>query len=237
MASHFFLQDHKPGQNGNASYRQIFEAAFPPLSLAASGADIDFERNFVLTLGWPAKLVHDLELKARNAKVGLIQTAIASGVLSAPEFYDQLSRALSFAPGQGTYRVHLPPASPEAWLIMERPVPLAAKGAPMVALNAQNSSIHTLITLSQRLGEKRRHLKLLTRQELIDAVTRSHGRVLVARAVAGLMKERPGWSAKTGLAPWQAYSGAAAGGLALGSLAVAPREVITLSALLLSLIF
>ena len=107
----------------------------------------------------------------------------------------------------------------------------------VVALNGQNFSISRLIALSQQLGQKRQHLKLITRQELIDSVTHSYGRVLVGRAVAGLMKARPDWSAKTGLAAWQVHWSAVAAGLVTGALIVAPRMAMEASALCLSLFF
>jgi glycosyltransferase XagB len=226
-------RDHKPLQIGNAS-DGIDAAGF---TLSPNIADIEFERNFFLSLGWPFSVVQELEQNARTAKVGLIQAAIASGALNAPEFYDRLSRFLSFANGREHYRVHLPGAPSAVWLLLERPVPLAAGDAGVVALNGQSFSIPRLIALSRMLGARRRHLKLVTRQDLIDAVTRSYGRVLVARAVAGLMKERPQWSAKSGLAPWQRYFGAICAGLATGAVAFAPEEVLTLAALLFSLFF
>ena len=224
-----FAGDHKPGQNGNASDWRLS----PP----AKDSDIAFERNFFLALGWPERLVREVEEEARHAKVGLIQTAIARGLLEPSGFYGELSRMLSFAGGQAPYRVHLPAAPSKAWLLIDRPVPLAAEGADVVAINGQNFSIPRLIALSRELGAKSRHLKIITRQDLIDSVTRSYGRVLVGRAVAGLMKARPEWSAKTGLAVWQVYAGAACAGLALGALAVAPGEAAAVSALALSLFF
>ena len=228
--------DHRPGQNGNAS-------DWPYLAEPASrfehdiGSEIDLERNFFLSIGWPLHVIADLEMRARNANVGLIQTAIASGMLKASELYDWLSRLLSFAGGQTPYRVHLPSAPSQAWLLIERPEPLAAENAPVVALNGQNFSISRLIELSRQLGQKRQHLKLITRQELIDSVTQSYGRVLVGRAVAGLMKARPDWSAKTGLAAWQIHWSAIAAGLVTGALMVAPRMAMEVCALSLSLFF
>lgn len=228
--------DHRPGQNGNAS-------DWPYLGEPASrfefdiGSEIDLERNFFLSIGWPLHVIADLELQARKAKVGLIHTAIASGTLKASELYDWLSRMLSFAGGQTPYRVHLPAAPSQAWLLIERPEPLAAEDAPVVALNGQNFSISRLIALSRQLGQKRQHLKLITRQELIDSVTHSYGRVLVGRAVAGLMKARPDWSAKTGLAAWQVHWSAIAAGFVTGALIVAPRMAMEVCALSLSLFF
>ncbi len=228
---------HKLAQEENGSYGLLHERNIVPHPPGVQLSDIDFERDFFLALGWPPNLVNELERKARTAKVGLIQTAIASGVLNASEFYDRLSRVLSFAASDGPYRVHLPSAPSKAWLLIERPVPLATKDMPLITLNGQTSSIHTLISLSKRLGSHRRRLRLITRQELIDSVTRAHGRVLVTRAVAGLLRKRPGWSAKTGLALWQVYFGAVASGLCLGSVAVAPRETATLLAIVMSLFF
>jgi glycosyltransferase XagB len=230
------FRDNKPSQNGNASGARYGDGpALPPSH--TEGADLAFERNFFLSLGWPLQVVQDLEHEARAAQVGLIQTAIASGALNAADFYDRLSRTLSFANGRAPYRVHLPAAPSAAWLFLEQPVPLPAEGAGVVAVNGQSFPIQRLVALSQKLGAKSRHLKLVTRQELIDAVSRSYGRVLVARAIAGLLRARPDWSAKTGLAPWQGYFGAIAAGLALGALPALPREALTLSALLLSLFF
>ncbi len=228
--------DHSPRQNGNASgWRSPAQSVIPPGPVTTS--DIDFERNFFLSLGWPAPLIHELEMAARNAKVGLIQTAIASGALKPSDFYGKLSKMLSFAAGGAPYRVHLPAAPSKAWLLIERPVPLAGAGAGVVAVNGQSFSIHKLMALSQKLGAKRRHLKLITRQELIDSVTQSYGRVLVGRAVSGLMKSHPQWSAKTGLVTWQVNCGAIVAGLAIGALATAPQEAATIFALLLSLFF
>ncbi|MGA7327524.1 MAG: hypothetical protein WBX25_24295 [Rhodomicrobium sp.] len=181
--------------------------------------------------------MYELEAKARHAKVGVIQTAIASGVLQASEFYHWLSQAFSFAGNNLPYRVHLPTAPEDAWLLMDRPVPLTAAGATVVALNGQTSSVHTLLALSRKLGAKRRHLKLITRQELIDSVTRSHGQALVRRAADGLRFEWPSFSAKIGLASWQAYFGAVIAGLSLGSLAIAPAEALTVLGAALSLVF
>jgi hypothetical protein len=203
----------------------------------AQSAGIDFECSLFLALGYPAALTHILEAEARKAQVGLIQTAIACGALKPAEFYGKLSQMLAFAGECAPYRVHLPGAPLQAWLLLERPMPLAADGEAAVAVNAQNLPIQMLVALSQKLGTKARHLKLITRQELIDSVTRSHGRVLVQRAVAGLMKARPEWSAKTGLAAWQAYFAAVAGGFACGGILVSPREALTLSAFGLSLFF
>jgi len=233
---HTSLGDHSAGQNGNASEWRSSNGPQPQPDPQKS-PDIDFERNFFLSMGWPAHLIQELERQAVNAGVGLIQAAIASGMLKASEFYGRLSRMLSFAGGHEPYRVHLPAAPSEAWLLIERPVPLAAEGAAAVALNGQSFSIPRLIALSEKLGEKSRHLKLITRQEFIDSVTRSYGRVLVGRAVAGLMKARPEWSAKTGPASWQVYTGTIAAGLALGTLFAAPGQAAPIGALLLSLFF
>ncbi len=229
-------RNHSPGQNGNASEWRSPQGPLPRLD-PPKNSDIDFERNFFLSMGWPGPAIEDLERQALNARVGLVQAAIASGMLKASEVYERLSRTLSFADAQAPYRVHLPAAPAEAWLLIERPVPLAAQGAPMIALNGQSFSVHQLIALSAKLGEKSRYLTLMTRQELIDSVTHSYGRVLVGRAVAGLMKARPEWSAKTGPAAWQVYTGAIATGLALGALLTAPAEAAAIGALLLSLFF
>ena len=225
--------DHKPGQIDIASGRQAFAAA----PAQAQSTAIDFERGLFLSLGYPAALVHILEAEARKAQVGLIQTAIACGALNPAEFYAKLSRTLAFAGGSAPYRVHLPGAPSQAWHLLERPVPLATDGEAAAAVNAQNLPVQTLIALSQKLGEKARHLKLITRQELINSVTRSHGRVLVQRAVAGLMKARPEWSAKTGLTAGQAYFGAVGTGLVCGGILASPREALTLSGFGLSLFF
>ncbi len=82
---HPFTGDHKPEQNGNASDWQSGEelGLSPALPKAT---DIEFERDFFLSLGWPAQFIEELEVEARNAKVGLIQAAIASGALNAAEF-------------------------------------------------------------------------------------------------------------------------------------------------------
>jgi cellulose synthase/poly-beta-1,6-N-acetylglucosamine synthase-like glycosyltransferase len=144
---------------------------------------------------------------------------------------------LSFASGSAPYRLHLPGAPAKAWLLLQRPVPLPSEEGGVVALNGQSFSISKLIALSRKLGAKSRHLKLVTRQDLIDSVTRSCGSVLVERAVAGLMRARPEWSAKAGMALWQVYAGVIAGGVGFGAACVAPRETLILSGLLLSLFF
>jgi hypothetical protein len=133
--------------------------------------------------------------------------------------------------------VYLPAAPAKAWFLLERPVPLPSGEAGVVALNGQSFSTHQLIALSQKLGAKSRHLKIMTRQELIDSLTRSYGRVLVRRAVAGLMKARPEWSAKAGLALWQIYAGVVAGGVCFGAACVAPQDVLIFLGLFFSLFF
>lgn len=233
VPAHSHSGDHSPSQNSIASGWPLP----PPRPVNQEDPDLDFERNFFLSMGWPAHVIQELEKQARSAKVGLIQAAIASGILKASDFYSSLSRMLSFAPEGGLYRVHLPAAPAKAWMLIERPVPLATEGTGAVALNGQSFSIVRLIALSQKLGAKSQHLKLITRQELIDSVTNAYGRVLVARAIAGLMKARPQWSAKAGLATWQIYSGAIAAGLALGAFMVAPKGAATMCAFLLSLFF
>ncbi len=224
--------DHNPYENAGASAWR----PQPPFS-EPNGASADFERAVLHSLGCPPHLVEELESHAQRAKVGLVQAAIASGAFKASDVYDRLSRIFSFADGQAPYRVHLPSAPDETWLLLERPVPLAAEGEDIIALNGQTFSMQTLLALAERLGEKRRRLKLVTRQELINSVTRSYGRVLVARAVAGLMKDRPDWSAKTGLSLWQVYFGAIVSGLLMGALAFAPGETLTLGGIGLSVFF
>ena len=193
--------DHSPGQNGNAS-------DWPYLAEPSSrfeygiGSEIDLERNFFISIGWPLHVIAELEMQARNASVGLVHTAIASGC-SRPRSFTRNCRTCSPSRMARRLTACIPAAPSQAWLLIERPVPLAAEDAPVVALNGQNFSIPRLIALSQQLGKKRQYLKLITRQELINSVTQSYGRVMVARAVAGLMKAHPEWSAKTGLAAWQ----------------------------------
>jgi glycosyltransferase XagB len=196
----------------------------------------DVESAVLRALGCPPDLFRDLETHARQAKVSLLQAAIASGAFKASDVFDRLSRDLSFARGTAPYRVRLPSAPDETWLLLERPVPLPTDG-DVIAINGQTSSVKALLALSEKLGEKRQRLKLVTRQQMIDLVTRSYGRVLVSKAVDGLMKERPEWSAKTGLASWQAYFGAVVLGLVMGALAFAPEETLTLTAIGLSLFF
>jgi glycosyltransferase XagB len=228
--------DHSSVQNSNArDWPHLAEA--PAEFRHDIGGEIELERKFFHFIGWPQDIVGELERQARNAGVGLIQTAIASGRLKASDFYESLSRWLSFAGGHAPYRVHLPGAPSQAWLLIERPVPIAAEDMPVVAVNGQSFSISRLIALSEQLGEKRQHIKLITRQELIDSVTQSYGRVLVGRAVGGLMKEHPGWSAKTGLAAWQVHWSAIAGGLITGAFLVAPAMAAEACAFLLSMFF
>ena len=205
--------------------------------MGPDAAKADFERAVLRSLGGAPQLIRELETEARHARVSLIQAAIASGAFKASDVYDRVSSMLSLAGGGAPGRVHLPSAPDKTWLLLERPVPLAAHGDDVVAINGQTFSTQTLLALSAKLGEKRRRLKLVTRQELIDLVTRSHGRVLVARAVAGLMKARPDWSAKTGLALWQVYFGTIVSGLLLGAVGFAPRETLALAAFGLSLFF
>ena len=227
-----FGRDHNPSENGGASGCGVR----PPLS-APDAFKADFESAVLRSLRCPPKVLRTLESQAREARVGLLQAAIASGVYRAGDVYEHLSRKLSLADGGAPVRLRLPSAPDRAWTLLEKPVPLAAQGEDVVALNGQTFSMQTLVTLAVKLGEKRKRLKLVTRQELIDLVTRSHGRVLVSRAVAGLMKAHPDWSAKTGLASWQVYFGAVVTGLPLGALAFAPRETLTLGAIALSLFF
>ncbi len=225
-------EDHKPGQiNGASTWR-------PDRALYGAHAENPgFESAVLSALGCPPDLFLELEVHARQAGVSLLEAAIASGAFKASDVFDRLSRVLSFAGGTAPHRVRLPSAAGETWLLLQRPVPLAADDGDVIAINGQTSSVETLLALSERLGEKRQRLKLVTRQETIDLVTRCYGRALVSKAVGGLMKERPQWSAKTGLASWQAYFGAVVSGLVMGALAFAPTETLTLTALCLSLFF
>ena len=232
VALRSFGRDHNLSQNHGASGC----LSQPPLS-APGVSKVDFESAVLRSLRCPPKIIRRLESQAREARVNLLQAAIASGVYRAGDVYEHLSRKLALAHGGAPCRLRLPSAPDQAWTLLEKPVPLAAHEEDVVALNGQTFSMQTLVTLAVKLGEKRKRLKLVTRQELIDMVTRSHGRVLVGRAVAGLMKAHPDWSAKTGLASWQIYFGAIATGLPLGALAFAPRETLTLGAVALSLFF
>ncbi len=231
-ASRSWGGDHKPGRESGASdWRH--DSGFP----ASDAGDIDLERAVLRELRCSPEVFKQLEDHARQAGVGLLEAAIAAGVFKAADVFDRLSRRLSFAGGAAPYRVRLPSATGETWLLLQRPVPFAVDGGDAIAMNGQSFSTQTLLALSEKLGAKRRRLKLVTRQELIDLVTRSYGRVLVSKAVAGLMQERPEWSAKTGLASWQVYFGTVLMGLAMGALAFAPRETLTLAASGLSLFF
>lgn len=233
----FSGRDHTLSAKRGASQvrsSQAFSAEGDP---KPGGLRLDFDSAVLRSLQCPPDLIRELECEARLSHVGLIQAAIASGVLKAGDVYEYLSQKLSLADGGAPSRLLLPSVPHDAWRLLEEPIPLAAKDKDVVAINGQTSSMQTLITLALKLGEKRKHLKILTRQELIDLVTQCHGRTLVGRAVAGLMLARPDWSAKTGLASWQAYCGAIMVGLPLGALAFAPRETLTLSAVFLSLFF
>ena len=225
-------RDHNPSENDGASGCRVRPALSAP-----SVSKAEFERAVLRSLNCPAAVIRKLESQAQAAHVGVIQTAIAAGVYRATDVHELLSRKLSLADGNTPRRLRLPSAPEKAWLLLEKPMPLAAHEEGVVVVNAQTFSMQTLATLALKLGEKRKRLKLLTRQELIDLVTRSHGRVLVGRAVAGLMTAHPGWSAKTGLASWQVYFGAIMAGLALGALAFAPQETLNLGAIALSLFF
>jgi glycosyltransferase XagB len=231
-----FCRDHIPTQSGKASDRQP-EAPAALIDGFADTSSIEFEWHFFLSLGWPDAAIRELQMQAHEAKAGLIQTAIASGAVKASAVYDRLSRMLSFANSGAPYRVHLPAAPSKTWLLLERPVPLPSGEGGVVALNGQSFSIQKLIALSRKLGAKSKHLKIMTRQDLIDSLTRSYGRALVGRAVAGLIRARPEWSAKKGMAPWQIYAGAIAGGICAGAACVAPQEALTLSGLFLSVFF
>ncbi len=225
-------RDHNPSENDGASGCRVRAALSAPRASKA-----DFERAVLRSLGCPAPVIKKLESQAQAARVGVIQAAIASGVYRAADVHKLLSTKLSLADGNAPSRLRLPSAPEKAWLLLEKPMPLAADEEDVVAVNGQTFSMQTLVTLALKLGEKRKRLKLVTRQELIDLVTRSHGRVLVGRAVADLMKAHPDWSAKTGLASWQVYFGTIIAGLALGALAFAPQETLNLGAAGLSLFF
>ena len=233
----FSGRDHTLSAKRGASQARSSQAFSAEGDLKLGGLRLDFDSAVLRSLQCPPDLIRELECEARLSHVGLIQAAIASGVLKAGDVYEYLSQKLSLADGGAPSRLLLPSVPHDAWRLLEEPVPLAAKDEDVVAINGQTSSMQTLITLALKLGEKRKHLKILTRQELIDLVTQCHGRTLVGRAVAGLMLARPDWSAKTGLASWQAYCGAIMVGLPLGALAFAPRETLTLSAVFLSLFF
>jgi cellulose synthase/poly-beta-1,6-N-acetylglucosamine synthase-like glycosyltransferase len=94
-----------------------------------------------------------------------------------------------------------------------------------------------LVTLAVRLGKKRERLALLTRQALINSLSKSYGGALAKNAAHGLVHARPNWSAKMGLAAWQAAFGAIALGLFLGAFGVAPRETLSLGAIILTHFF
>ena len=227
-----FGRDHNPSENAGASGCRVRSSLSAPYLSKA-----EFERAVLRSLGCPAVVMRKLETEAQTAHVGVIQAAIASGVYKAADVHKLLARKLSLAEGGAPCRLRLPSAPEKAWLLLEKPMPIAAHEEDIVAVNGQTFSTQTLITLALKLGEKRKRLKLVTRQELIDLLTRSHGRVLVGRAVAELMKAHPDWSAKTGLASWQVYFGTIVIGLALGTMAFAPRETLTLGAIALSLFF
>ena len=107
-------------------------------------------------------------MQAREARVNLLQTAIASGVYKAGDVYEHLSRKLALAHGGAPCRLRLASPPDQAWTLLEKPVPLAAQEEDVVALNGQTFSMQTLVTLAVKLGEKRKRLKLVTRQELIE---------------------------------------------------------------------
>src|SRR5271165_6294062 len=127
---------HKPPQIASAS-------AEPQMALIPQGGgklaepDLEFERRFLLALGWTAGAVLGIEREARVSGAGLIETAVASGAIDAAGFYTELAGALSFANGHGPYRIQLPSAPSEAWLLLDRPVPLAGEVPGTVALNGQ----------------------------------------------------------------------------------------------------
>ncbi len=232
IAGRSFGRDHTLSKNDGASGRRP-RPSFSP----AADVNADLEAAVLRALRCPSKVIRKLEMEAREARVGLMEAAIASGVYRAEDVCAHLSRGLSLGNDRAPRRLRLRSTPERAWTLLDKPVPLASHGEDIVALNGQTFSIQTLVRLAVKLGEKRKRLKLVTRQELIDLMTLSHGRVLVGRAVSGLMKAHPNRSAKTGLASWQAYFGAIMAGLALGATAFAPRETLTLGAFALSLFF
>lgn len=230
--------DLKPRQKVHASGSDAREVGDSEQGFDDKRSNSWLERKFLLSMGWPRQLVDELAVEAHSSGVALIQAAIAAGLLKAPEFYDHLARKLSFAAANDAQpRIVLPSAPSKAWMLLERPLALALGSGEIAGLNAQTLPLDTLATLAAKLGEKRSHIRLLTRQKLIDAVTATYGQTLVSRAVMGLLKFRPDLSAKTGVALWQSFSAAIVAGLFLGALTIAPPETLTLSAFVLSAFF
>ncbi|MBT3070818.1 hypothetical protein KKP04_08055 [Rhodomicrobium sp. Az07] len=197
----------------------------------------DIERGFLVELGASPNQIRKLENDAARARVGLVQAAVAQGAIKASDLTGRLSRSLQLSEPADGEATRLPEILDDAWRLFEKPVRFSGGGGSMIAVNGETYSPTTLAALARRLGPKRDRVMLMTRQQLIDAVTRSHGRELVETAVRGLLKARPDWSAKAGVAPWQLYFATVLAGLALGAVAIAPAETLTLASLILSVFF
>ncbi len=220
-------------ENTALSVSVISSIPFEPVNRSDNSS---LERDLLLSMGWPASVIDDLECDAKSSGTALTEVAIASGWVGASELYDHLAHALSFAKGDSTCRIILSAAPPRTWTMLQKPEAVSI-GSGKAAINAQAMSISALTTLAQGLGFDRSHLTLLTRQKFIDALADTYGNALVSRAVFGLLRRHPQSSAKTGLLTWQAVFGSVMAGLALGAIAVAPRETIFLAEIGLSLVF
>ncbi|MFT4080404.1 glycosyltransferase [Rhodomicrobium sp.] len=197
----------------------------------------DIDRSFLIALGASPDLIRRIENDAARARVGLVQAAVAQGAIRAPDLAARLSRSLELRkPGAGE-ATRFSEAVGDAWRLFDTPVRLSAWGRDFIAVDGETFSPAALAALARRLGPKRESIMLMTRQEIINAMTHSHGRVLVESAVRGLIETRPDWSAKAGLAAWQLYFATVAAGLALGAVAFAPVETVTLASAMLSIFF
>jgi cellulose synthase/poly-beta-1,6-N-acetylglucosamine synthase-like glycosyltransferase len=105
------------------------------------------------------------------------------------------------------------------------------------AVNAALFSPGCLLALARSLGPRSQNVGLITRQRLIDAISRSYGSRLVNRAAFGLRRRNPLFSAAEGAATWQVCALAAVTGLLLGMASVSFRDAAVLSGGLLSLAF
>ncbi|MBJ7542924.1 glycosyltransferase [Rhodomicrobium udaipurense] len=233
LAPHAFVPyewKHTPSEIGHAS-------GSSGTRTNSDAAVIDIERDFLIDLGASPDQIHRLENDAARARVSLVQAAVAQGAIRASDLTARLSRSLELSEPAAGEATRLPEAPDEAWRLFDTPVRLSARAGRMIAVNGETYSPTALAALARRLGAKRERVMLMTRQELIDAVTRSHGSAMVETAVRGLLMARPDWSAKVGLAVWQLYFATVAVGLVLGAVAFAPAETLTLASAMLSIFF
>jgi glycosyltransferase XagB len=126
--------------------------------------------------------------------------------------------------------------SPRFLLSAPLALPLKDREAP-TALNVSAFSLTHIVTLAHSLGPLSQNVGLMTRQALIDSISRTYGSLLVKRAAFGLRRQAPLSSAAEGVELWQILSLTAVAGVVLGMASVSFRDAVVFSGALLSVAF